>query len=1161
MTRAAKAIVVPKGLRSFDAGDKSFFLDLLPGPRDADGLPESVRFWKYRIEATKEPTFAVGVLYGPSGCGKTSLMKAGVIPRLSERIVPVYVEAAATATETRLLEGLRRFLRLPDDLGLSDSLAELRKDRVKGLKGGKKALIVIDQFEQWLHANRTGRECELTQCLRQCDGDRVQAILMIRDDFCGLITSFLRDLRLEFDTSQNADFLDLFDPEHARSVLIEFGRAYGRLPVDPKQMSKDEAEFLNETVTGLGEDHRGRVASVRLALFSEMVKGKPWTPATLKDVGGTHGVGVTFLEETFSAASAPPDHRLHQKAARLVLKTLLPESGTDIKGQMRSHDELREASGYAARPTDFADLLRILDSELRLITPTDPEGSESKGETRPAVEGRYYQLTHDYLVPSLREWLTRKQRETRRGRAELRLAERSSLWNTRPENRHLPSALEWAKIRLLTRKRDWTVPQSKMMKKSGRVHGLRTLGLVVLIALGIWGGIEGYGNMRASALVDSLKTAGTPEIPPIIDQVSGYRRWADRRLKQVLEDSKPNNREHLHASLALLPVDASQVDYLYGRLFTASSLDIPILRDALQEHRTRLTPQLWAVMESARPDEPRLLPASGALALFDPESPRWAEVGGKVARALVSVNPVFLRPWLDALKPVRGKLTSPLATIVRDRQCSESERTQATSIVVDYASDNPGLLADLLMDAEPKLYATLFPVVERNRSKSIPVFQGEIQKKAKPAENETNPEGVNDRLAERQARAAVALVRMGKAEEVWPLLRHSTDPRLRSFIVNWLDSLGADPKAVVAGLDAIDPGLKPTPAEPPNLMDTILFHPETSQRRALILALGTYWVRAIGLSPGERGPLTIKLLDLYRNDPDAGVHGAVEWTLRQWEQQEKLKGVNTELMTLKDLGDRRWYVNGQGQTFALIEGPVEFRMGSPETKPYHFSDETLHTQQINRRFALATKEVTVDQYKKFYILYSENQYSIFPEGPMNGPTWYEAAAYCNWLSEREGLDKAQWCYEPTAEGQYAEGMQVVPDVLKRTGYRLPTEAEWEYGCRAGAVTSRYYGVSVELLGQYAWFNENSKGRARPCGLVKPNDLGLFDILGNVHEWCHDQYDPDSYKASIINDKIPRHLRGGAFTDEASFVRSAVRNSSTPSYRSIYCGFRPSRTYP
>ena len=193
-------------------------------------------------------------------------------------------------------------------------------------------------------------------------------------------------------------------------------------------------------------------------------------------------------------------------------------------------------------------------------------------------------------------------------------------------------------------------------------------------------------------------------------------------------------------------------------------------------------------------------------------------------------------------------------------------------------------------------------------------------------------ETTRDQLAERQARAGVALVRMGKAEEVWPLLKHSADPRLRSFIVNWLNPLGADPHAVAAELGRLD--FSPRPAErgeggrrpgegstaPAATMDSILFHPETSQRRALVIALGTYGTER--LSPGEMEALIAKLLDLYRNDPDSGVHGAAEWALRRWGQQEKLKESDTELMKVKDAGGRRWYINSQGQTYAMIEGPI-----------------------------------------------------------------------------------------------------------------------------------------------------------------------------------------------------------------------------------------------
>src|SRR5262245_7072909 len=101
--------IVPKGLRSFDAHDADFFLELVPSPRDREGLPDSLRFWKTRIEETDaENTFAVGLLYGPSGCGKSSLVKAGLLPRLSDDVIAVYVEATAEETETRLLNGLRK---------------------------------------------------------------------------------------------------------------------------------------------------------------------------------------------------------------------------------------------------------------------------------------------------------------------------------------------------------------------------------------------------------------------------------------------------------------------------------------------------------------------------------------------------------------------------------------------------------------------------------------------------------------------------------------------------------------------------------------------------------------------------------------------------------------------------------------------------------------------------------------------------------------------------------------------------------------------------------------------------------------------------------------------------------------------------------------------
>ena len=117
------------------------------------------------------------------------------------------------------------------------------------------------------------------------------------------------------------------------------------------------------------------------------------------------------------------------------------------------------------------------------------------------------------------------------------------------------------------------------------------------------------------------------------------------------------------------------------------------------------------------------------------------------------------------------------------------------------------------MDADPKAYDDFFLIAQRQEANTLQFLQAEIAKKATISDSDKDSEMVKDRLAERQARAAITLVRMGKADEIIPLLRHSADPRLRSFIVNWLNPLGADPKLIVAELDRIDPNTKPTPAQ------------------------------------------------------------------------------------------------------------------------------------------------------------------------------------------------------------------------------------------------------------------------------------------------------------------------------------------------------------
>jgi formylglycine-generating enzyme required for sulfatase activity len=245
----------------------------------------------------------------------------------------------------------------------------------------------------------------------------------------------------------------------------------------------------------------------------------------------------------------------------------------------------------------------------------------------------------------------------------------------------------------------------------------------------------------------------------------------------------------------------------------------------------------------------------------------------------------------------------------------------------------------------------------------------------------------------------------------------------------------------------------------------------------------------------ERERLIPRLLRVYRDDPDGGIHGVAEWLLRQWRQEARIKQANQTLATGKGESHRQWYINRQGQTMVVIgPQPRKVMMGQRGD---------LDRLRVEGNYAIASKEVTVEQFLRFR---KGHKYSKGhdPTGdcPVNEVSWHDAAAYCNWLSQQEGITEDQHCYVPASPGKSAGEMKPAPNCLKRTGYRLPTWAEWDFACRAGAETRWHWGEAEELTRMYAWHYNNSR-ECRPVGKLKPNDMGLYDMHGNVAEWCQD----------------------------------------------------------
>lgn len=418
------------------------------------------------------------------------------------------------------------------------------------------------------------------------------------------------------------------------------------------------------------------------------------------------------------------------------------------------------------------------------------------------------------------------------------------------------------------------------------------------------------------------------------------------------------------------------------------------------------------------------------------------------------------------------------------------------------------------------------------------------------------PDEAVEALAIRQAHAAASLLKLEQADPVWPLLKHSPDPRVRSYLIHRLGPIGANAEAVIERLE---------------------HEKDVAIRRALLLSLGEFGEKE--LSRDARKAFLLKLPEIYRNASDPGLHAASEWLLRQWKQEGWLKQVNAEWA--KDNEQRegsiraalapgavpaspQWYVNGQGQTLVVIPGPVEFMMGSSNRDLDRYDNEEQHKRRIGRTFAIAAKTVTLEQYRQYDKAYTLLPvYTGAPDLPVVGISWFQAAAYCNWLSESEGIDEAQWCYEIRG------GATKLKDkYLSLTGYRLPTEAEMEYATRAGASTRRFYGERETLLPKYAWYSKNSQYRLWPVGILKPNDLGLFDVQGNVHTWCQESYrayptvagvaDDQEDTLAILNAKS-RVLRGSSFDSQPPTVRSSYRTFSVPTLRLDDFGFRPART--
>jgi len=285
-------------------------------------------------------------------------------------------------------------------------------------------------------------------------------------------------------------------------------------------------------------------------------------------------------------------------------------------------------------------------------------------------------------------------------------------------------------------------------------------------------------------------------------------------------------------------------------------------------------------------------------------------------------------------------------------------------------------------------------------------------------------------------------------------------------------------------------------------------------------------------------------------------------------------GVTGEVLTTRDAGDalEDTRIMDDGGAGFLVIAAGTFAMGSPTDEPCRTDQEDLHRVTLTRNYALAATETTRRQFST--VMGYEPSLSsacMSSDCPVDNVNWHEAAAFCNALSEQAGLTK---CYHCTGTG-VAVRCSPAPAasgaaVYQCTGYRLPTEAEWERAYRADSQTALFSGpLSVcsgadEAVAPIAWYDSNSGESSHPVAQKEPNRWGLYDMAGNVWEWCHDAFVEKLGTASVTDPwgaaNGSLHLgRGGAWNEPAGHTRAAFRNVGNPEFHDATSGVRCARS--
>jgi formylglycine-generating enzyme required for sulfatase activity/tRNA A-37 threonylcarbamoyl transferase component Bud32 len=665
---------------------------------------------------------------------------------------------------------------------------------------------------------------------------------------------------------------------------------------------------------------------------------------------------------------------------------------------------------------------------------------------------------------------------------------------------------------------------------------------------------------RDMAQINNLVNGAPSMFPLALAVLKPYAEEVTPLLSAIVNDKRSTPTQILRSRTALLSLDPQLkmtepeiCKLVCQEMKSLSAGDVKSLKDYLIPTVQPYKEHFWSEVLERGADPDRWFVGVVFLATLDPDSERWELISSDLVGQLLSKKLLEMGDWIQTLKPVKHVLLKPLRAkfIAADK---ERERFLSAFAISEMFADHPELLTELVTTCIPSQFPALITPLKSNPEYAIKTLDKTLHERIPDDTSAIRME----ELIRQKANAACALTALGRFDMVKDMLMLSADPRIRTMWIHQLSACNV-PSDTLIGISKSD--LNP------------------DQTSAIFAAFTLYG--SDNMLESERKKMIPKLKKAWFDAPDPGIHSLVIHLVKLWNFDEHMKEWEIELSsrtTPKPLPTaagtpttasglaRTWQLGPLGIYLTVFPTDLMTTMGSPAEETGRNINEEQYRCRIPRSFAMSQTEVTVKQFLKFKAdkIY-DTAIATDMQCPINSVSWIEAAQFCRWLSEQEGIPENQMCYP--AMDKIAYPLELPVNFLERTGYRLPTSAEWEYACRSESMRRRCFGDTTKLLSKYAWFAENSENASHPVGELLPNAFGMFDMHGNVQEWTHDNYfaDPpasmDGIVADATGDEIRRLkvVRGGNATDSPIQIRSAVRHNVDEAVQNKLIGFRIAKT--